>query len=110
MPCQLERVFGFLAPRHNNEPPKINEVWEHDGVLLVRLGRGSAMQVRIQPDRSGVLFRIVPIAKATLVKGDVPWQVASESQLLAWMHPDSAIGQWLERQLDESDLPMMSLP
>jgi hypothetical protein len=73
----------------------MDEVSEYEQVLLVRLGRGSAMQLRIEPDEAGVLFRIVPIAKATQLKGEVPWQLASDSQLRAWIHPDSAIGRWL---------------
>jgi hypothetical protein len=72
-----------------------DEVSEYKGILLVRMGRGSAMQLRIQPDQASVLFRIVPISKATQLEDDSPWQVASDSQLRAWIHPDSAIGQWL---------------
>jgi hypothetical protein len=82
MPCQLSRDFT-------------EEVSEYEDVLLVRLGRGSAMQLRIQPDEAGVLFRIVPIAKATQVKDESPWQLASDLQLRAWLHPASAIGRWL---------------
>jgi hypothetical protein len=76
------------------------EVSEYKGILLVRLGRGSAMQLRIQPDQASVLFRIVPISKATQLEGDSPWQAASDSQLRAWIHPDSAIGRWLAKSMD----------
>jgi hypothetical protein len=72
-----------------------DEVSEYKGSLLVRMGRGSAMQMRIQPDHAGVFFRIVPISKATQLEDDSPWQAASDSQLRAWIHPDSAIGRWL---------------
>ena len=72
-----------------------DEVSEYKGALLVRMGRGSAMQMRTQPDPASVWFRIVPISKATQLEGDSPWQAASESQLRAWIHPDSAIGRWL---------------
>jgi hypothetical protein len=95
-----------------------NEVSEYEGVLLVRLGRGSAMQVRMGSERPTVLFRVVPIAKATQLESDSPWQVASDSQLRAWIHPDSAIGRWLvakgvdsdriARPLDENALPAAS--
>jgi hypothetical protein len=135
MPRQLARLFGFLAQRHNTELPKTgsssipfkqdltNEVLEHEGVLMVRLGRGSAMQMRLDPDRTGVVFRIVPIAKATRLEGDSTWHVVSDSQLRTWIHPDSAIGQWLmgkgllskgidsdktARELGEGVLPMTS--
>lgn len=73
----------------------MNEVSEHEGVLLVRLGRGSAMQVRVEPDGAGALFRIVPIAKARQLDGDAAWHAASEAQLRAWAHSDSAVGRWL---------------
>ncbi len=76
-------------------PDVTDEVSEYKGFLLVRMHRGSAMQMRIQPGQAGVLFRIVPISKATQLDGDSPWQAASESQLRAWIHPGSAIGQWL---------------
>ncbi len=72
-----------------------DEVSEYKGILLVRMGRGSAMQMRIQPDQASVWFRVVPISKATQLEGDSPWQIATESQLRAWIHPDSAIGRWL---------------
>jgi hypothetical protein len=51
--------------------------------------------MRTQPDPASVWFRVVPISKATPLEGDSPWQAASESQLRAWIHPDSAIGRWL---------------
>ena len=62
---------------------------------MVRLGRGSAMQLRFKPKDANITFRIVPIAKATQVNGDAPWHTASEAQIQGWMRPDSAIGQWL---------------
>jgi hypothetical protein len=85
------------------------------------MGRGAAMQMRVQPDQAGVWFRIVPISKATQLEGDSQWQAASDSQLRAWIHPDSAIGRWLlakgivvakgvdlAKQLDERALPQTS--
>ena len=72
-----------------------NEVAEREGILLVRLGGCSAMQVRLEPDRDNVTFRIVPIAKATQIQSDTPWQIASESQLRAWIQSSGAIWQWL---------------
>ena len=88
-----------------------DEVSEYKGVLLVRMGRGSAMQMRIQPNPASVWFRIVPISKATQLEGDSPWQAPSDSQLRAWIHPDSAIGRWLlakgmAKQLDEGASPL----
>jgi hypothetical protein len=56
------------------------------------------MQLRLQVDGPGVLFRIVPISSATLLEGDSLWNVASDSQLRAWLRPDSAIGAWLLAQ------------
>jgi hypothetical protein len=98
----------------------MDEVSERAGTLLVRLNRGVAMQVRLQPDTGGVLIRTVPIANATQLAGDSPWQVASDSQLRAWMKSGSAIWQWLLAQgidvdtivngLDESIAPPVSLP
>jgi hypothetical protein len=79
----------------------MNEVSEHDGVLLVRLGRGSAMQVRFDSEDPRILFRIVPIAKVSQLNGDAPWRTASEAQLQAWIHSDSAVGRWLvSKRLD----------
>jgi len=98
-----------------------DEVSEYKGVLLVRMGRGSAMQVRIQQDHGSVSFRIVPISKATQLVDDSPWNAASDSQLRAWIHPESAIGRWLlakgvvvtkgvdlANQLDGRALPLTS--
>lgn len=53
------------------------------------------MQVRFQPDRSTVLTRTVPMAKATQLDDSAPWQVASDSQVKQWLQSDSAIGLWL---------------
>ncbi len=102
MPRQLARVLGFLSPRHRSEesnfpfkPEVTNEVSECNGILLVRLGRGSAMQVRMQTDRAGVLIRTVPIAQATQLDGGAPWQTASDVQLRSWIQSDSAVWRWL---------------
>jgi hypothetical protein len=78
----------------------MNEVSEHEGVLLVRLGRGSAMQVRFESDGARALFRIVPIARARELNGEAPWYAASEAQLQAWIDSDSAVGHWLASRLD----------
>lgn len=97
MPCQLARLLGARRP-----PPArtdiVDEVSERAGTLLVRLNRGSVMQVRLHPDTGGVLIRTVPIAKATQLAGDSPWQAASDSELRAWMQSGSAIWQWLLAQ------------
>ncbi len=81
----------------------VDEVSERAGTLLVRLNRGSAMQVRLQPDTGGVLTRTVPIAKVTQLAGDSPWQAASDFQLRAWMQSGSAIWQWLLAQGMDGD-------
>jgi hypothetical protein len=96
----MEKAVYVLRGRLNNMPNQpalkiTDEVAEYKSALLVRLGRGCAMQMRIEADRARVLFRIVPILKATQLEGDSAWQAASDSQLRAWIHPDSAIGQWL---------------
>ena len=71
-----------------------NEVSELAGTLLVRLGGCSAMQVRPEPEhRESVLIRIVPMARATHLQGDAPWQNAADVQ--SWIQSDSAIWQWL---------------
>jgi hypothetical protein len=72
-----------------------DEVSEYAGVLLVRLSGGSAMQVQLPAEADGVLIRTVPIAKATRMDGDSPWQTAPDSQLRAWIQSGSAIWQWL---------------
>ncbi|MGB6943675.1 MAG: hypothetical protein WBE37_14845 [Bryobacteraceae bacterium] len=117
MPCQLAKLLG--AMRH---PPAradiMDEVSERAGTLLVRLNRGSAMQVRLQPDSGSVLIRTVPIAKVTQLAGDSPWQTASDFQLRTWIESGSAVWQWLLAQgvdsdrivkrLDESIAPLAS--
>lgn len=118
MPCQLARLLGA-----RRRPPAraniMDEVSERAGTLLVRLNRGVAMQVRLQPDTGGVLIRTVPIANVTQLAGDSPWQSASDFQLLAWIQSGSAVWQWLLAQgidgdivkrLDESIAPPVSLP
>lgn len=80
-----------------------DEVSEYKGALLVRLGRGCAMQMRVRPNLAGVMFRIVPISNALQLDDDSPWQDASNPQLSAWIHPDSAIGQWLLAQGIDGD-------
>ena len=108
MPRHSTRWFAFLSPRRRGAPsePKspfdvpagqdiTNEVSEYAGILLVRVGGGSAMQVRVQPDGAGVFTRVVPLAKATQLEGDSTWQAASEAQLRAWIQSNAAIWQWL---------------
>lgn len=77
----------------------MNEVSEHEGVLLVRLGRGSVMQVRFEPPvdskTARALCRIVPIASASQLGGGAPWHAPSEAQLQTWTRSDSAFGRWL---------------
>lgn len=99
MPRQLARLFGFpfcrARPARGTTAFTMNEVSEHQGVLLVRLGRGSAMQVRYDPERSCALFRIVPISKVSQLNGDAAWRTASEAQLQDWIDSDSALGRWV---------------
>lgn len=127
MPCQLVRVLGFLRPKPNSpEAPfenalskeETNEVSEYDGILVVRLGRGSAMQIRLQPDRASVLTRTVPLGKATRLESDSTWQAASDSLLRSWMQSETTIWQWLvgkgadgdaiARRIAESSAPLAS--
>lgn len=106
MPRQLARLLGFVTRRERSlkreTEAALNEVSEHEGVLLVRLAKGSAMQVRIEPPIDPAVaraqFRIVPIAEARQLHAGAPWQAASETQLEAWIHSDSAVGQWLSSQ------------
>jgi hypothetical protein len=116
MPCQLAKLLG--AGRRLPVASSVDiadEVSEHAGVLLVRLRGGSAMQVQLPMEADGVLIRTVPIAKATQVDGDSPWQTAPDSQLWAWIQSGSAIWQWLlakgvdgdkiARRLAEASMP-----
>ena len=101
MPGQIARLFGFVAPLHRScpvvDPPfescLSDEISEHDGVLLVRLGAGLAMQVRLRG--SEVLTRTVPIAKAMQIGEDPPWQLASAGCVLEWIQSNAAIWRWL---------------
>jgi hypothetical protein len=100
MLCLLARVSRLRAGRNRKEqapfqPDVTNEVSERAGVLLVRLGRGSAMQVRLAADGASVLCRTVPIARAMQVEDVSEWQLAPESQLRGWIERKSAIGRWL---------------
>jgi hypothetical protein len=121
---KLARWFGGVRDPSDGTVAVADEVSEQAGVLLVRLGGGSAMQVRPQPDGASVLIRIVSIAKATQLEGDAIWQLASDSWLRTWVQSNSAIWHWLLakgvdgekilRRLAGSPLPMqsgaMSLP
>jgi hypothetical protein len=101
MPSQLARLFGFVAPRHRSGPIAdaaiesclSDEISEYDGVLLVRLGAGRAMQVRLRG--SDVLTRTVPIARAMQIGEHPPWQLASASCVQAWIQSNAAIWRWL---------------
>ena len=56
MPGQLARLFGFVSLLHRSGPIVggpfesclSDEISEYDGVLLVRLGAGCVMQVRLR--------------------------------------------------------------
>jgi hypothetical protein len=101
MPGQLARLFGFVTPPHRSssivgalfESCLSDEISEYNGVLLVRLGAGRAMQVRLRG--SDVLTRTVPIAKAMQIGEYSPWQVASAGCVQAWIQSNAAIWQWL---------------
>ena len=104
MPGQLARLFGFVAPLHRScpivgalfESCLSEEISEYDGVLLVRLGAGRAMQVRLRG--SDVLARTVPIAKAMQIGEHPPWELASASCVQAWIQSNAAIWRWLVAQ------------
>jgi hypothetical protein len=103
MACLLAQMLAYPIRRDRTQggDPNtfhqeiLNEVTEHQGALLVRLGGGFAMQVRVEPDSASVTIRMVPIANATQLNLDLPWLLASEAQLREWMEQGSAIGQWL---------------
>lgn len=123
----LAKLLSFLSKRPTQRPSAsnsfqipfkqevTNEVSELDGILLVRLGGCSAMQVRLEPDRDRVFMRIVPLAKATNLQGDCLWQPVNDVQLRAWIESDFAIWRWLlskgidrdkiERRLEASAWP-----
>jgi hypothetical protein len=107
MPPQLAKLLKLLK-KQSHTPAKAkssfdipfkqevtNEVSELDGILLVRLGGCSAMQVRLQPDHESVVIRIVPMARATNLQGVAPWHIATDVQLQSWSQSDSAVWQWL---------------
>jgi hypothetical protein len=101
MPGQLARLFGCVAPLHRRCPIESarfesslsDEISEYDGVLLVRLAAGRAMQVRLRG--SEVLARTVPIANAMQIGEHPPWQLASASCVLEWIQSNAAIWRWL---------------
>jgi hypothetical protein len=101
MPDQLARLFGFVTPPHRRgsivgalaESCLSDEISEYNGVLLVRLGAGRAMQVRLQG--SDVLTRTVPIARAMQIGEHPPWQLASASCVQAWIQSNAAVWRWL---------------
>jgi hypothetical protein len=101
MPGQFARLFQIMTPLHRAFPIvtaplescSSDEISEYDGVLLVRLRAGRAMQVRLRG--SDVLTRTVPIAKATQIGGYSPWQLASASRVQAWIQSNAAIWHWL---------------
>jgi hypothetical protein len=101
MPGQFARLFEFVAPLHRScpsaDPPLgscfSDEISEYDGVLLVRLGAGRALQVRLR--ESEVLTRTVPIANAMQIGEHPPWQLASASCVLEWIQSNAAIWRWL---------------
>ena len=102
---QLARLFGFVAPRRPQgsggnsivdvpfEGYLSDEVSEYDGILLVRLGAGLAMQVRLHG--SDVLTRTVPIAKVMQIREYPPWEPVTGRCIQAWMQSDAAIWRWL---------------
>jgi hypothetical protein len=115
MPSQVAKLLGFLTS-HRRPLPKAhssfdipfkqevtNEVSELDGILLVRLGGCSTMQVRLEPDRESVVIRIVPMARATDLQGVAPWQIATNVQLQSWSQSDAAVWQWLVARGIDSD-------
>jgi len=116
MPPQLAKLLKLLK-KQSHTPAKAkssfdipfkqevtNEVSELDGILLVRLGGCSAMQVRLEPEHAeSVLIRIVPIARATHLHGDTPWQAATDFQIQTWSQTGSAIWTWLLARGIDSD-------
>jgi hypothetical protein len=115
MPWQLANLLRFLAKDRQPIPKShssfdipfkqevTNEVSELDGILLVRLGGCSAMQVRLQPDHESVVIRVVPMARATHLQSVAPWHSATDVQLQSWSQSDSAVWQWLVARGIDSD-------
>ena len=101
MPGRLARLLGFVAPPRRSslivgalfESCLSEEISEYDGVLLVRLSAGRALQVRLRG--SDVLTRTVPISKAMQIGEHPPWQIASASCVQAWIQSNAAIWRWL---------------
>jgi hypothetical protein len=103
---RLVRLFGFVAARQRTPRTAGNlaadtpfgdylsdEVSEYDGILLVRLAAGRAMQVRLRGPE--ILTRTVPIATAMQIGEHPPWQLASAGCVQAWIQSNAAIWQWL---------------
>jgi hypothetical protein len=100
MPGQLAAFFGILARRRRGSELVdgpigywSDEVSERDGILLVRLSAGRAMQVQLRG--SEVLTRTVPIANAMQIGEHPPWQIASPGCVQVWIQSNAAIWHWL---------------
>ncbi len=106
---RFARLPGFLEPWRRREPPitrsrfdcsfasgMADEVSEYRGILLVRLGDGFVMQVRLQSQGKCVLTRTIPLAKALQIEADPPWEIASPGSLRVWNQSHSTIWQWLQ--------------
>jgi hypothetical protein len=106
---QFARLPGFLEQWRRSEPPTTrsrfecsfangmaDEVSEYRGILLVRLGDGFVMQVRLQSQGKCVLTRTIPIAKALRIEADPPWEIASPGSLQVWNQSHSTIWRWLQ--------------
>jgi hypothetical protein len=106
---QFAKLPGFLEHWRPGEPPTTqsrfdcsfangmaDEVSEYRGILLVRLGAGFVMQVRLQAQGKAVLTRTMPIAKALRIEADPPWEIASPGSLRVWSQSHSPIWQWLQ--------------
>lgn len=82
---QIRRSPSAIAKDRENNSNANYEIYEHECVLLVRLGSARALQIRPDPDTVQVQFRIVPIAKAMdIEESSLPWCAADALHLSAW--------------------------
>ena len=79
-------------------------MYEHSGVLIQPFPNGTAMQVKLAPDRLDVRTRTVPGDKANETKGDTPkWLTAYDYVISEWVLSNSPVWQWLkEKGIDET--------
>jgi hypothetical protein len=74
-------------------------MYEHQGVLVQDLENGTAMQVKLAPDRIDVRWRSVPVALINETDTDTPaWTTAYGFNLATWVTGNSPVFRWLKEK------------